>query len=445
MARRLLLSYLAIISVTVILILVIVNIRTSQTFSRYLSDQALTHSRMLPVMLAGHFTERGTWEGVQPSIDEASMMIGLPVTLVNTQGTIVAATDRSLVGQSYPNAEQSQSINVVGREGRSLGVVYLGRNLAQERADQAFLDDITSALVATGVAVALLAMGVAVLLSRSISQPLAAMAGAAMRIAKGDYSTRVASSGGREIATLAEAFNQMAEGIGSLEHLRRTLVANVSHDLRTPLTVIRGYLEGLRSGHIADRRSAELAFEAMHMEVNRLLHMVEDLRHVAKQDSGVMKLDRQPTALHELTSDAIQRVGSLIADKQLSTVNAVPSNLPPILLDWEQMSQALFNLLENAINHTPTGGQIVLEARQAQGSIFLEIRDTGVGIAPEHLPHIFERFYRADQARSWHSTSGLGLGLAIVRGIVEAHGGDISVCSTGIPGQGTMFTLRFPL
>jgi len=446
LVRRILLSYLLIITITVGLMVAIIHQLTAATFSRYLSDQALIHSRMLPVMLAGYFTTNRSWEGIQPSIDEASIMIGTSVMLVDAQGAVVAATQRELVGQRLTQAPpQSEPLAVAGPQGAHLGMVYVGRNVAQERADQAFLDRSTSALLLTGLLVSCLALGLGLVLARSINRPLAAMSQAAQQIAQGDYSVRVTAAREGEIAVLARAFNQMAQGIGSIEQLRRELVANVSHDLRTLLTVLRGYLEGLRSGQIADRRSAELAFDAMHAEVNRLLHMVADLLQMARYDAGSLPPRRVAVAVDELFQQALRRVAPLAEAKQIELCSSPPAQPLVLTVDPEQIGQVLFNLLENGVQHTPPGGRITLSAGTEQPWAWIAVQDTGVGIGAEHLPHVFERFYRADRARSSTGEGGLGLGLAIVRAIVEAHQGQVRACSGTGDQPGSTLTIYLPL
>lgn len=446
MVRRLLLSYLLLIIITVALLVAIVHVYTLQTFSRYLSDQAATHSRMLPVMLAGYFSEHRSWTGVQQSIEEASSLIGAPVALANSDGQIVASTLSTMIGSSAVDQLASGlQIPITMREGAVVGTVYVGgRTPAQQRADQAFLNSITSAVIGAGLLVAMLAMAAGVVLARSINRPLAEMAQAAKHIAKGDYTVQVSAGGGAEVTALAQAFNSMAEGIGGVERLRRELVANVSHDLRTPLTVIRGYLEGLRTNQIADRHSAEFAFDAMYSEVTRLLRMVDNLRQMAHRDAGGALLDVQPMSISQLTRDALTRIAPLASAKNLSLVNQVPADPLLVQVDPEQIGQVLFNLLENAVNYTSAGGTITLRAGQADGQVWLAIQDTGAGIPPQHLTHIFERFYRVDSARSRSGESGIGLGLAIVQTIVAAHGGRVEVASQGVAGYGSTFTVHLP-
>jgi two-component system, OmpR family, sensor histidine kinase BaeS len=451
MARRLIVSYLALVALTVALLAGILYLATSQTFSRYLNDQAAAHNEMLPVMLAGYHTEHGTWDGVQPNIEQASILIGGQVTLADVQGRIVAATRRDLIGRAAGEvSDLGMPITVAGSGGRVMGTIFVQRSVAAQRADADFLASVTRALVIAGLVVALLAAGLGVLLARSISRPLSEMSSAASRLSQGDYAVQVPARGQDEVAALGRAFNQMAEGMAGVERLRRELVANVSHDLRTPLTVIRGYLEGLHSGEIADRRSAEIAFEAMYGEVNRLLHLVDDLRQVAALDAGASQLQRCPTFVADLARDALARIEPVAQAKGVILANEVPLDLPAVSLDPGRMGQALFNLLENAVRHTPSGGRITMLAGRAKypngpgEHLWLTVQDTGEGIAPEQLPHVFERFYRADPARS-PSEGGAGLGLSITHSIVEAHSGLLTAQSDGIPGHGASFTLFLPL
>ena len=451
MARRLLLSYLALISLTVALLAFIVQLATRQTFSRYLSDQAAAHSEMLPVMLSGYYTERGSWDGIQSSVDQASLLIGAQVTLADEDGRIVAASVREWVGQGMGDkSEFGLVLPVLGSAGKQVGTVYVGRSLAQQRADQAFLASTTRALIIAGLLVALLSAALGVVLSRSISRPLLKVSQAADQVARGDYSVRVSVKGRDEISILANAFNRMAEGMAEIEKLRRDLLANISHDLRTPLTVLTGYLEGLRSGQIADRRSAELSFEAMQTEVRHLQRMASKLRQISALDGGGRTLSRLPLLPSVLIQYAANRFTAIVHEKGLEFVVDVPENLPLIAVDQEGLAQALQNLLENAFRHTPAGGVITVSAgvmalpKDSPAYVWIAVQDTGEGIPPEHLPYVFERFYRVDPARN-REDGRTGLGLSIVKAIIEAHGGQVRAESEGVPGQGSKFTIMLPL
>lgn len=444
MVRRLLFSYLVLIAVTVTLLAGIVYLETTRTFSSYVNDQSNTHSEMLPVMFNGYYAVNGTWDGIQKDIEDASILINLPITLADHEGQIVAATRLNLVGQSVSAvSDLGQAFPIEEGDGIHIGTVYVGRTLAQQRADEAFLASVTRSQLLAGLVVALIAVGLGAILARSFSRPLTEMNRAAAKIAQGDYSTRVSLQGKDEIAELAFAFNQMAESIKSLEQLRRDLVSNISHDLRTPLTVIRGYLEGLHSGQIADRRSAEMAFEAMHNEVNFLLKLVGDLNQVAAAEAGALPLYLSLIEVSVLVDNVLDRIRPLANTKGVALNKKIAPELPAVNIDLERIEQALFNVLENGIRHTPAGGTIVINVNQAGGNLELAVHDTGEGIPAEHIPHIFERFYRVDPARN-QSEGGAGLGLAIAHANVTAHGGTIFVESAGVSGQGSKFTILLP-
>lgn len=445
MARRLLLSYLILIGITVALMSFIINQITSRTFSTYLSSQAASHSEMLPVMLTGYYINNGSWDGVQSDIAEAGLLIGAPIALTDKDGIIVAGTDPLLTGQTSADIpDVNVTIPVIGERGTLIGKVYVQNNISHQRADEAFLRDVTSALIVAGLIVALLATVFGALLTRSISRPMAEMGKVAVKFSRGDYTARVEIKGKDEVAVLGRIFNQMAMNLDSVEQLRRELVANVSHDLRTPLTVIRGYLEGLRSGQIADRRTAEIAFDAMHSELSRLLHMVGDLRQAAAMDNTSLPLSISTVEAADFVAGIVTRVKPMVLSKGIAFNYESAADLPLINIDSEHMGQVLINLLENAVHHTPMGGAIRLSVQVKNEEISFIVKDNGSGISDKDLPHIFKRFYRSDPARN-PSEGGLGLGLSIAKSIVDAHGGRLTAESNGIPGGGSTFTVYLPL
>lgn len=438
MIRRLLLSYLLIIAVTVVLLSLTIQNAAAQT-----AEASPALAERVPAVLANYFALHNSWEGVQAHLEEASQLTGLSLTLVDSQNQIIAATlpdwlNQTTSAASHPGLAVPVKANSTSA---ALGTVYLSGTLAFPSASSA---DLTPGLLGVGLAVGLLAMGLGLWLTRSISRPLLDLSRAAGRIGQGDYSVRVQRRGQDEMATLAQAFNQMADGVSRVERLRRELVANVSHDLRTPLTVIRGYLEGLRSNQIADRRTAERAFEAMYTEVNCLLRLVNSLHQVTTLDAKAAELEHRPLSLAELSRDTLARLNPLIEAKGVALVNCIVADLPLVTGDVTRLGQVLFNLLDNALRHTPVGGTITLNAGQINSQLWLTVQDNGEGITSHALPHVFERFYRADPVRS-RAEGGAGLGLAIVREIVEAHGGKVVAESNGLPGQGSTFTLYLPL
>jgi len=289
---------------------------------------------------------------------------------------------------------------------------------------------------------------VASLLSARIDHAVAALNAGAITMATGDLSTRVRSDDIAELQALATSFNSMATRLEALaavrdeaEQVRRDLIAAVSHDLRTPLASLRALAEALHDGVVDDPEGVQRYLGLMVTETERLSGLIDDLFELARIESGTLRLDRAPLMVQDLLSEALERMSAQAALKELRLLGAVEGEPPPVLIDAQQVMRAFLNLVQNAIQHTPAGGEIALGACQARGMVTVEVRDTGSGIAAGDLPRIFERFYRGDPARS--RDAGAGLGLAIARGIVEAHGG--SIWAESAPGGGTSIRFTLPI
>lgn len=291
---------------------------------------------------------------------------------------------------------------------------------------------------------ALVAIVAAVLVSvftvRRIVTPLQGMIAGSEGIAGGDYHQRVPVAGQDELGVLALAFNQMAEALEQTDRRRLELIGNVAHELRTPLSSIRGTLEGLVDGVLPPDPATFLGIQH---EVARLQRLVQDLEELSRAEAGQILLDRRTVRAVELVSAAVGRLQSQFADKGVALGVDVLANLPAAWADPGRITQVLLNLLGNALQYTPSGGQVVVRAWQEDQSLLIAVQDSGIGIDPEHLPHIFERFYRVDKSRS-RAGGGSGIGLTISRHLVEAHGGRFWATSPGV-GQGCTFTFSLPL
>jgi signal transduction histidine kinase len=293
-----------------------------------------------------------------------------------------------------------------------------------------------SLLLAAGLAGAA-AIFLTLYLSRRIIQPIAALTRAAGRMERGDLSQRVQTNTQGEIGELAHAFNSMAETLNRNEDLRRSMVNDIAHELRTPLTNIRGYLEALQDGVVsADPETINLIYE----ETMSLNNLVQDLQELALAESGQLRYVRHPLSLHSLVDQTLTMLRRDVANRQITLVADVPSNLPPVFADEKRVGQILRNLLNNAVIHTPEHGKIEVSAAARNSEIEISVKDNGEGIDPDHLTRIFERFYRVDPSRS-RSTGGAGLGLAIVKQLVEGHGGGVRVESEHGMGSKFIFTL----
>jgi signal transduction histidine kinase len=281
---------------------------------------------------------------------------------------------------------------------------------------------------------------IGIVVSRTQTRPLAQLAAVVHAFREHDLDRRAVIKGSEEIVEVAQAFNAMAEELQRSEMLRRNLVADVAHELRTPLTVLQGQLYGILDD-VYQVDKAQIA--GLYDQTRLLSRLVNDLLDLSRAEAHQLSLDRQLTSLKPMLEDTISTFQLVTKDKDITLNAVIAENLPPIQVDVERMNQVIFNLVTNALRYTPPGGLIEVSAHGSDSGLEITVKDTGEGIAPEHLPHVFERFYRVDRSRQ-RASGGTGLGLAIARSIVEAHGGTLTAASDGIPGHGTLFTIHLP-
>ena len=278
-----------------------------------------------------------------------------------------------------------------------------------------------------------------VLLSRNLSAPLSNLANAARSIGQRDLTQRVEVRGSQEIQEVAQAFNEMADDLQQAEKLRQNLLADVAHELRTPITVIQGNLQAILDD-IYELDKAEIA--QLYDQTRQLTHLVDDLRELAQAEAQQLPLDLVALDLAELAKDVFEMYEPIAEAAGIELQLQISDGSLQMKGDRARLMQCLQNLLNNAFQHTPEGGFVSINLQSDGAQTEISLRDTGSGISPEHLPHVFDRFYRADPARA-RETGGTGLGLAITRAIIENHGGTITAESAG-KGKGSQFTLRLP-
>jgi histidine kinase len=223
--------------------------------------------------------------------------------------------------------------------------------------------------------------------------------------------------------------------------MRRQLIGDVSHELRTPLTAIKGSMEGLMDGVLP---ANDETYQQIHQEADRLNRLVDDLQELSRVEAGAYELDLQPTQMAPLVETIAKRLRQQFESKRVKLNLSLPADLPPVLADEHRILQVLTNLTGNALQYTPEGGTVTISGTQEAKMVEITVRDTGVGIAPEHLSHLFDRFYRVDKSRSRAAGGGSGIGLTISRFLVEAHRGEISVKSDGV-GKGSAFSFTLPV
>ncbi len=299
---------------------------------------------------------------------------------------------------------------------------------------------------------ALLAVGFSLQWAGPIAGRIERVREGTARLAAGDLDTAVPVDGHDEIGELAGAFNQMASALKQsavrereLEQARRDLIAAVSHDLRTPLAAIRALIEAVADGVAADPETEARYLRSVQHEVTHLTRLVDDLFELAQIDAGVLRLNLERASLHDLISDTISSLQPQAEQQGVRLIGEVDSAIDPVLMSPPKLQRVFHNLIANALRHTPADGTILLRAAPRGSVVEVEIADTGEGIPPEDLPHIFERSFRGERSRTRAEvagTSGAGLGLTIARGLIEAHGGTISVESAIGAGARFCFTLQ---
>ena len=292
------------------------------------------------------------------------------------------------------------------------------------------------------LAALLAALGVSVYQSRRIGRSVAKFASAASNVAGGHYDVRVPGPGlGPEFDALASGFNQMADRLGSVERTRRRLLADLGHEMRTPVATLEAYLEALEDGVATlDAGTAEL----LRAQTRRLARLSDDISSVSRAEEGQVGLDLRQVRPESVVTAAAEAAAEAYQTKGVHLVTNIVPEPPELSIDPERMGQVLGNLLDNALRHTPAGGTVTISVSRSPGTggAEMSVADTGEGIPAAHLPHVFERFYRVDTARD-RAHGGSGIGLAIAKALVEAHGGQVTATSPGA-GQGSTFRILLP-
>ena len=349
-----------------------------------------------------------------------------------TQLTLPGAFDRHLGGMNPQMMDLQNPNHPLPPQRRPDVMLELYNNFRAS-----FNDALTYALLASGLA----ALLVSLFFSRSVVAPLRAMMKASQRIAEGHYDERVRVTGTDELAQLGSRFNRMTERLEQTETMRRQLLGDVSHELRTPLTAIGGYMEGLIDGVLP---ATPETYEQVRHEALRLGRLVDDLQELSRVEARSFQLDLRPLALSVPLATIAKRLARTLEEKRINLTLNLPADLPPVLADEDRLTQVLTNLIGNALAYTPPDGEVTVSAQRRGNQVQVAVKDNGIGIPPEHLPHIFDRFYRVDKSRSRGAGGGSGIGLTIARHLVEAHSGRIQAESAG-ENKGSIFTFTLPV
>ena len=371
----------------------------------------------------------------------AVILIGALVLGIATRFTVQTAFNRHL-GMMAQMDDTSGMAGMMSGETDNRPGLGLRRGQGSGYASElytGFLQSFSEALTWAALAAGLAALGVSLFLSQRVVTPVRDMTSASQHIAGGHYDERVQDHGKDELGQLAQSFNQMAEKLQQVESMRRQLIGDVAHELRTPLTAIKGSMEGLMDGVLP--ASTETYYQ-IHQEADRLNRLVNDLQELSRVEAGAYEMDVHAVELPVLVKTVVKRLGPQFEDKSVKLTIDLPADLPQVQADDDRIIQVLTNLVSNALRYTPEGGQVNMYASSQGNQVQVTVKDTGVGIPPEHVAHIFTRFYRVDKSRS-RQAGGSGIGLTIAKYLVEAHGGRIWVESEG-QGQGSAFSFTLP-
>ncbi|MFW5943038.1 MAG: ATP-binding protein [Chloroflexota bacterium] len=453
LSLKLIVAFLITSLVGTVLLALIVGRTTASEFGAYVFRQ---EREALATELADYYRATGSWTGVArafrgamggggqgppagagagPGGGMGGRMAGRlhnNYALAGTDGEVLIAGVGYLAGEqaSTDDLAAGEPIEV---EGRVVGTLLSRRNAQPfTEAGERFLERINRMLIiaAAGATIAALLLGI--VLARTLTRPLRELTGATHAVARGDLGRQVAVRSRDELGQLAAAFNRMSRDLAYAEERRRQMTADIAHDLRTPISIIQGHAEALRDGVLP---ATPESFQLIHEEALRLNRLVEDLRTLSRAEAGELSLVSRPVALlpwlQRLVTAQQPRAQGRTVTLSLQVDDDVTD--ASVTMDPDRMAQVLNNLLDNALRHTPEGGEVTVRAKRAGEELHLLVQDTGPGITAEDLPHLFERFYRGDRARGRHA-GGSGLGLAIARSIVEAHGGRIWAASD--PGNG---------
>jgi signal transduction histidine kinase len=413
--------------------------------------------------LSSYYQSKGSWDGIAPLWEQLQSIELTEITntaenpessdeklgrdygeddlfgLADMRGIVIVPADPQFPPGSKIPPQMIKAGRPVLVGGNPVGIVLTSNRVPEFDPEEALYLQRTNRALLLAVFIALfVALLIGIVLARTLTQPLQTLKQAAQNIAQGQLEQQVAVSSQDELGQLAAAFNRMSQEVSRVNQSRRQMTADIAHDLRTPLTVISGYIESMRDGVL---KPTPQRYSLIYAEIERLQRLVEDLRMLSLADAGELSLNLQQVPSKNLLNRAAALFQPLAEQKNVTILVDANGNSPDILVDEERMMQVLGNLLTNALRYTPSGGMITLSGNTKEDKVDITVQDTGMGIAPEDLPWVFERFHRVEKSR--HAENGeSGLGLAIVKALIESQGG--SAWAESIPRAGTTIHLILP-
>ncbi|MFC2062402.1 sensor histidine kinase [Chloroflexota bacterium] len=438
---RFLVAFALVILVTIGAVFFFINQVTQGEVRRFGEKVGQIQAERMQVTLSQYYLRTGSWVGIQSFTEQWDNLYGQRIVLTNPNGVVVADSENQLLGEMYEPDSPGRPLTLPWQVG-NFGTLYISPESPPElgiSSMQIVFQAIGRYFIWGGLIAVALAVFITFILSRRILAPVRILTSAAKRLGSGDFSQRVPVKDKGELGELAYTFNSMVSDLERAERLQRDMIADIAHELRTPLSNIRGYLEAIQDGVIeADTGT----IRSLDEEAALLSRLVDDLQELSLAETGALRLIYHKKDIGLLLQQTVAGVQVLTKAKGLSVSVDLADEIPLVNIDSQRISQVLRNLLENAIAYSSSGDTITVTSRQLGDNLEVAVSDTGEGIPAEDLPNIFERFYRVDKARA-RATGGSGLGLTIAKRLVEAHGGQINAHSE--PGQGSRFTFTLPL
>ena len=440
---RLVLGFTVVLALALAGVSIYVGYAAGKEVERFEARQEDARTARVQQVINRFYSDRRDQTQLQSMLEQTSRLAGRRIIVRGPNGEVIGDSHLRFGGRRVDITRESSLIPVLvgGQQvGSFLVAPDTGPDGIPEPAVASLVSTVNQSLLWTGLAAVALGIFLVSILSRKLLSPVKNLGEAAQQLGSGDFSRRVAPEGANEFRQLAVAFNTMAANLEDSEQQRRNLVADVAHELRTPVSNIQGYLEAVKDGLL---QPDEGTIETIHGQVIHLGHLVEDLRLLAQVEAGAMQLQRMPSQMPDLLRSCVEAVRPRAEAKGISVSLETGESMPLVDMDGTRISQVVNNLLENAIIHTPEGGSVVVTAGVAGDSMVrVAVADTGRGIPPEDLHRVFDRFFRADPSRS-RATGGVGLGLTIAKQLIEAHGGSISVDNV-VP-TGARFVIELPI
>ncbi len=464
-SRKLIIAFILVVVISLGLMAYLTNLSAGREFRDYITQSNAIYIQNVATSLSSFYQQESNWDKVQPVLDGLQRSVNDRLLVADTSGRIVGDTSGTWVGKQVSQLGLTDGVNINVSD-NNLGVLYLvisgvqvgrggrgfmgGRNVNSplSTGEQNFLSGFNNSLLIVGLISVTVALLLGILFTRQITRPIQSLIYGVRQISHGNLMHRVEDKSDDEIGELANSFNSMADSLAKGEQERRRIIADITHELRTPLTVIDGTVKAIKDGvYQPDNERMDVIIE----QTQQLARLVSDLRDLSLADSGQLKLELIPTDVAGLISRKLAQFEVRAREKNIKLTLNVANRIPELMVDPYRLEQIMTNLLTNALRHTGQGGNITVNIRTMDSdtqhqtgkpSVLISVTDTGEGIAPEHLPHIFERFYRVDPSRS-RNDGGAGLGLAIVKQMVQVHGGKVWVESK--VGQGSTFFVTFPI